>query len=317
MILAPDISEIRSQKSVLPHWIMDGSVAQTPENAGFSSGSALALMHGALNDEHLQVPTKLLTAKYALKAAVRCLALQRLRQDEASVLDAYLLTRPGDNWGPAGDMLDFWTRATAIRIGPVGWQNRVMPLIPGHMGEDVYGWLDFSRDQRDAFSPVAAASEMLRKVIEKFPRDEHVAFLLADIRLAHELRWPHPFAFIAQHLTGRHLRGPSDALLLDCHLAVSAVAQDAVRMAYDLARRSARLRAIAPKLRNKDADAALNLFLSEVAVAPSSMLAPKIKGTNISMTGRTARRLCDRLVDLGVVQELTGRPTFRLYGVAP
>jgi hypothetical protein len=40
-----------------------------------------------------------------------------------------------------------------------------------------------------------------------------------------------------------------------------------------------------------------------------------IKSTSMPMTDRAARRLCDRLVDLGVVRELTGRPTFRLYGV--
>jgi len=33
------------------------------------------------------------------------------------------------------------------------------------------------------------------------------------------------------------------------------------------------------------------------------------------MSDRAARRLCDRSVDLGVVRELTGRDTFRLYGV--
>ncbi|WP_136661343.1 DUF1403 family protein [Hoeflea sp.] len=32
---------------------------------------------------------------------------------------------------------------------------------------------------------------------------------------------------------------------------------------------------------------------------------------------RAARRFCDCLVELGVARELTGRDSFRLYGVAP
>jgi hypothetical protein len=33
------------------------------------------------------------------------------------------------------------------------------------------------------------------------------------------------------------------------------------------------------------------------------------------MSDRAARRLCDRLVGLGVIRELSGRDTFRLYGL--
>jgi hypothetical protein len=67
------------------------------------------------------------------------------------------------------------------------------------------------------------------------------------------------------------------------------------------------LREVAPKLRAKAADRAVDLFLSRDALAPAALAA--------IMSDRAARRLCDRLVDLGAVRELTGRDTFRLYGV--
>jgi hypothetical protein len=67
------------------------------------------------------------------------------------------------------------------------------------------------------------------------------------------------------------------------------------------------LRELAPKLRAKAAARAVDLFLSRDALAPAALAA--------IMSDRAARRLCDRLVDLGAVRELTGRDTFRLYGV--
>lgn len=93
--------------------------------------------------------------------------------------------------------------------------------------------------------------------------------------------------------------------------------EETIGLARDLARRAKDLRAVAPKLRAKGSDAAVDLFLTEDAVAPASMLSPRIRGTRIPMTSRAARRFCDRLVELGVARELTGRPTFRLYGIAP
>jgi hypothetical protein len=67
------------------------------------------------------------------------------------------------------------------------------------------------------------------------------------------------------------------------------------------------LREVAPKLRAKAAARAVDLFLSRDALAPAALAA--------IMSDRAARRLCDRRVDLGAVRELTGRETFRLYGV--
>ena len=65
------------------------------------------------------------------------------------------------------------------------------------------------------------------------------------------------------------------------------------------------LRAVAPKLRAKGAGKAVEMFLARDALVPAAL----------PLSDRAARRLCDRLVDLGAVRELTGRATFRLYGV--
>ena len=114
----------------------------------------------------------------------------------------------------------------------------------------------------------------------------------------------------------RHdLRKTGDELRLACHQAVAASASEAVRMASDLTRRADRLRSVAPKLRAKGAGEAVELFLSRdaLSLSPSVALAGPTPG--VGMSDRAARRLCDRLVELGAVRELTGRDTFRLYGV--
>ena len=124
---------------------------------------------------------------------------------------------------------------------------------------------------------------------------------------------------LAAHLTRKDIRAIADGQgdpVPYVHRAVIVACDGAIRRAADLSRRAARLRAVAPKLRAKGAAEALALFRSHDAVSPSGMLSPMIKGTSFAMTDRAARRLCDRLVDLGAVRELTGRLTFpALWGV--
>jgi len=261
---------------ILPYWIMDGTAAATVENAGFASGSALALLHTVLNDPNINVPAKLLNQSMGLSAAVHCLRLDRIRSSKNDLLDAYHQTKPGDARGPGGDMLAFWWKDRRLKIGPQGWQNSVMDFIPEHMADEVYGLLDFSDNGSAPESPVSAATNLLRKVYELYPHDESVAFFLADIHLANDLRWSHPLPLFGQFLTGKELQLESEDFLIECHRAVATAAQNVVRQSYGLARRSSALMEIAPKLRAKGADAALELFLSEVAVTPSSMLSPKI-----------------------------------------
>ena len=92
---------------------------------------------------------------------------------------------------------------------------------------------------------------------------------------------------------------------------VFAAARGAARacdLSAELGRRAQRLQDAAAKLRAKGAPAALAALLDDDSLSASS----RIGGP---MSERGARRLFDRLVLLGAVRELTGRATFRLYGL--
>ena len=141
--------------------------------------------------------------------------------------------------------------------------------------------------------------------------------LCADAILSWSLGWAQPLPLYGLHVNRMTLRAASEGedVRLACHSAISQAARDAVRLAHDLARRAAHLNAVTHKLRSKGSNEAIALFLSEDAILPSAMLSPVIRGSSTSMTSRSARRFCERLIELGVVRELTGRSTFRLYGV--
>lgn len=152
---------------------------------------------------------------------------------------------------------------------------------------------------------MARAATVLEAALTEAPRQEVPALVLANAALAQALGWDHFLPLLANSLKRADLRKRGEDLRLACHHAVIKSTIEAVRLAADLSRRAAHLNAVAPKLRAKGAGEAVQMFLSRDAVAPSALPLPD----------RAARRLCDRLVELGVVRELTGRDTFRLYGV--
>ena len=79
-----------------------------------------------------------------------------------------------------------------------------------------------------------------------------------------------------------------------------------LRSALDLTRRATALRAAHLRRPGKDSGAILIALLTEDALAAQA---------GAEASDRAARRLFDRLTSLGLVRELTGRPTFRLYGL--
>jgi hypothetical protein len=277
----------------MPAWVTSARV-ETLEDVAFLSGSTLNHLHVVLS--HEQVPQGLLRERLALRAAEACVAFSGRPEREAELRDAVHLLRPGDLPGPAGETYLAWKRV-AERPVSVKALGRTLPAFePGQIAT----WIDAGKG-----GPVTRAAMVLEAVLIDAPRMETKALILADAALAQALGWDHLVPLLAAGLKSADLRKHGDDLLLACHRALISSVIEAVRQAADLARRAAHLNAVAPKLRAKGAGDAVEMFLTRDAVAPAALPLPD----------RAARRLCDRLVDLGAVRELTGRDTFRLYGV--
>lgn len=300
----------------LPGWVISGR-AETLETVAFRSGAALTVLDQLIGDPRHGVPVKLLANRLSLSAATATSKLEGRLAREADIRDAYHLAPPGEARGPDGDLLAFWREAVRLRLGGVG---DIADLVGAEFAGDVGVWIDTGLERARTHGPLSGCVAALRAVLEADDRAERVACLLSDVVLARALNRKAVLPVSAQHLKKTALRDLSangQGAELAAQARVLESIEGTIRMARELARRAEALRAVAPKLRAKRSDAAVELFLTEDAVAPASMLSPRIRGTSIPMTDRAARRFCDRLVELGVARELTGRATFRLYGIAP
>ena len=297
---------------LLPRWITVQR-DEDPETVAFLSGAALATLDAVLRDPNGTLPCALLRDRMALDSAVACLKLEGRNESGSDIRDAVYLARAGDRLGPAGEMFMGWRKLARINLGVSGWKGRVENALPTALAHEAVSILGTSSG-----TPVGQASDILAELLPRFPREEAGALMLADVALARAISLDRPVPLLGAHMARRDIRaiatGAGEPRLF-VHRAMVAACDSAIRLAADLNLRVAKLRSVAPKLRAKGSDAALALFLSHDAVSPSGMLSPMIQGTLMPMTDRAARRLCDRLVELGVVRELTGRPTFRLYGV--
>lgn len=302
----------------LPAWVTSGR-AEAFEAVAFRSGAGLAVLDALISDPAYGVPVKLLSNRLALKAATATSKLEGRLAREADIRDAYHLTPPGEVRGPDGDLLAFWREAARLRRTGEDWQAALGVLIGSDLEIEIQGWIEAGCVRAKTCGPLSGCADVMRCVLEVDDRAERFACLLSDVVLARTLGWRTVLPVSAQCLSKAKMRdlvadGQGGELAVQQRILESV--EDTIRVARDLSARAAALQTVAPKLRAKGSDAAVAVFLSEDAVAPASMLSPMIQGTTIPMTDRAARRFCDRLVELGVVRELTGRPTFRLYGIA-
>ncbi|MEZ5784383.1 MAG: DUF1403 family protein [Rhizobiaceae bacterium] len=299
-----------------PDWARAGGRGEGLEEALFCAGAALAAIHPIARHDHPL--TQLWRQRMALASAEVVARMQGRAEDAAALRDHLYLTRPGDDPGPAGRLLQAWRALAAGSSRGPSSLNADWPVVPGELLA-----IAIDAPAREAMdtalaagigrhNPVAAAASTMATSLKLRPDSRALALWLADAVLARRLNWPRPVPLLAAHLKREDFRlasGPhADPLAWReaCARACGRAAIAAFDLYSDLARRAERLLAVAPKLRGKDADAAVLHLLSEDALTAQP---------GRTTSDRSSRRLFERLVEFGAVRELTGRPTFRLYGL--
>jgi hypothetical protein len=300
----------------LPGWTRPDAPVTDMNEAVFRAGATLAMLDLRMRADVRAAPfAGAWRRRLALKAAAASARIARRSEDEAMLRDALLLRHDGDDPGPAGRLLVAWRGLD--RSAPLSDDSIL------HLAETLSLPVDdalraaIADVQQLAVSAQAApfaAARAASVVLALRPDAEILSLWLADAVLAARLKWPLPLPLIAGALlhpslrTGGHRPYPGDAdWTLTCCLAYGRAAAQACDLFAALGRSSQQLIAVAPRLRAKGAGAVIETLLDEDAVLPSAR-----RG---AMSDRGMRRLFDRLVALGGVRELTGRSTFRLYGL--
>lgn len=279
-----------------PAWITSRRPTSL-EDAAFFSGAALGHLHVIVQQP--SVPHAVWRDRLALQAAEACVAFSGRPERAQALRDVVHLLRPGDLPGPAGETCLSWHRAAERSMSIKALQRALPDMNP----QDISRLHATPKQAQDG--AVRHAAQVLELSLIHAPLATTSALILGDAALAGMLGQKHLTPLLAQGLKGADLRKRGEDLRMACHMAVTASMIEAARLASDLARRAQRLHAVAPKLRAKQAGGGVLMFLSQDAVAPSAL----------PLSDRAARRLCDRLVALGAIRELTGRDTFRLYGL--
>lgn len=294
--------------------------AHSLEDMALAAGAALAVLDTVVRRHERWVGAW--RQRLALTAAAATTRHAGRGEDEPALRDAVLLTKAGDDVGPAGHVLLAWRRLATTPTEDLLTRKNLGAVLEelGHALDDE------TVDELAGDLRRLGAGRMVDMVVGAFIAAERHGFArsvggwLADALLAQRLGWTHAVPLLGAEVNAAGPRRPrrSGAGIAasvedgrsQVKILLAAQARAALRavdLSAELGRRAERLLSVAPKLRAKAADAVVEKLLSDDAIVASEKIA--------GMSDRGLRRMFDRLVDLGAVRELTGRPTFRIYGL--
>jgi hypothetical protein len=316
-----------AQEARVPSWLRravsdkQGLARKGMEEIALLAGGAIATLDTVVRGQERWAGAW--RQRLALSAAALAARQAGRIEDESALRDALLLTRQGDDVGPAGRILSAWRRLAATPADKLLSEASIRAVMDdfglAYDGGNMSCLTDDLR-QLSADDGMVAMTTRAFAVAEQYGLGRALGAWLADALLAQRLGWTHAVPLLGAEaaLGTTRSRRPVAAGLPQADdaeagrtkslLAAQALAAlRAIDLSTELGRRADKLLAVAPKLRAKASDAVVERLLSDDAVIASEKIA--------GMSDRGLRRLFDRLMELGAVRELSGRPTFRIYGL--
>ncbi|MBY2935678.1 DUF1403 family protein [Rhizobium leguminosarum] len=314
--LAPSASTAPTWSPRLLGWALPRGRDTSDTDAAFAAGIALK----SLDDLIRAAPPWLgcWRDRLALKSAAVAAKTLGRNEEENALRDAVLLTVAGDDPGPAGKLF-LATRMAARRSGPV--TTSFVKEIADLFGLRLDGGLASIPDIVDSVNQSGraapfAVTDLITAISAVRPDAEALALGLAEVVLAQKLKWPKPVPLLLPERFGSSFRtiggrgrvrpGEPAYPRAICLALVNGI-DAALRSAVEIDRRAARLLAVTPKLRTRGADSVIQKLLNEDAVPASA------SGSNLSRWA--ANRLFERLESFEAVRELSGRSSFRIFGL--
>lgn len=274
----------------------------------FAAGAGLAAFDRVMRD----APdwTGVWMERLQLQAAVRACRHLGRPESEQTLRDLWQLRTEAGVVGPAGMMLKAYKELGRAKV----LRDEVLLRVATHFGnraDKIGGLAQRIIEATGDIAPLQAAATGASLVIQTVGRNnasELLALWVSDALLAGKLGWGRAAPLLSGELpTRRSLHPGEPEWLLATASAAATAALRAVDLANEVARRAARLQTVARQVRTKQAGSVVEVLLNQDAVTAAQLKA--------ILSDRAARRLLDRLVALGGVRELSGRPIFRIYGL--
>src|SRR5208337_841062 len=278
-----------SLPSAFPAWARAKNPPESDAEAAFLAGAALVRLDAAVRENPPWAGVW--RRRLALGAAAMSVLRAGRSEDEARLRDAFHLTRPGADPGPAGRRLLAWRELSARSIGH--WRSsfhraaEVLGVPHDEALQEAIGAAEAcAGDQRPAPFAAAQVFALARRALTQGARrqslggrggeGELLAAWLADCVLAQRLKWPFALPLLAAALfAGAGPRAAGDGADGAEGAIVFAYAKAAARacdLSAELGRRAQTLLAAQPKLHAKGAPAALQALLDDDSLSASSKI---------------------------------------------